>query len=108
MDSQIWNGPQGPKISLLPLGLSRIISTTLHSSGEVTYPVYLTTGQQQLRQLADVQPSIARTTKGTIVEIEAINVDVGTYEGEIVRQKLRLPFGSLAPCHRSIQGVYIP
>ena len=81
MDSQVWNGLQGAKISLLPLGLSRIIITALNSSGEVSYPVYLATGQQQLRQLANIQPSIVCTAQGTIVEIEAINVDVGTDEG---------------------------
>ena len=82
MDCQIWNGQQGAKISLLPLSLSRIVMTAGDSCGEVAYPAYLAIGQQQLHQLADVQPSIVGTLQGTIVEIEAINVDVGTDEGE--------------------------
>ena len=106
MDGQVWNGPQGAKVSLLPLGLSRIARTAGDDSGEVAYPVYLVAGQQQVRQLANVQPSIGCTSQGAIVEIEAINVDVGTDEGRSFHKKLRLPFGSLAPCRRSIQGVY--
>ena len=86
MDGQVWNGPQGAKVSLLPLGLSRIARTAGDDSGEVAYPVYLVAGQQQVRQLANIQPSIGCTSQGAIVEIEAINVDVGTDEGRSPRK----------------------
>ena len=81
MDGQVWNGPQGAKVGLLPLRLSRIVRTARDNSGEVAYPVYLVTTQQQLRELANIQPPIRGTAQGTIVEIKAINVDVGTDEG---------------------------
>ena len=82
MDGQVRDGLQGSKIGLLPLRLGGITWAVGNDSGEVANPVYLVLGQQKLRQPPDIQPAVRCISQCTIVEIEAVNVDVGTDRGQ--------------------------
>ena len=53
-----------------------------NDSGEVANPVYPVLGQQKLRQPPDIQLAVRCISQCTIVEIEAVNVDVGTDRGQ--------------------------
>ena len=71
---------QGAKVSLLPLGLRRVPGTAGYQGGKVADPAYVVLGQQKPYQLPDVQPSVRRAPQGAVVEIEAVDIDVGTDE----------------------------
>ena len=100
-------GLQGTKVSLLSLGLGWVPGAAGNQRGKVADPAYVVLGQQKPYQLPDVQPSVRRAPQGAVVQVEAVYIDVGAYGG-LPYKKLRLPCGSLAPCRRSGQGVYVP
>ena len=101
------NGLQGAKVSLLPLGLRWIVGAAGNQGGKVSYAAYLVVGQQKPHQLTDVQPSVGRAAQGAVIEIEAVDIDVGA-DGDCPYKKLRLPRGSLAPCRRGDRGCMCP
>ena len=47
MDSQIWNGLQGTKVSLLSLRLGGVAGTIGDDRSEIAYPAYLVLGRQK-------------------------------------------------------------
>ena len=65
---------------MLTLRLIGVFRAVDDFGGEVSYSTYVVFGQQKARQLPDIQPAIWRTPQGTIVKIEAVNIDVGTDE----------------------------
>ena len=77
MDGQVRDGLQGSKVGLLPLRLRGITWAVGNDGGEVANAVYTVLGQQKPRQPPDIQPTILRAPQCAIVEIEAVNVDVG-------------------------------
>lgn len=77
VDRQVGNGLQCTEIRLLALRLGGITGPTAHASGEVANPIDLVPGQQELSQSAKVQPTIRRVPQRAVVEVEAVNVDVG-------------------------------
>ncbi len=80
MDGQVGYGLQGADVSLLPLRLGGVASAVGDQGGEVPYPAYVMTGKQGPRQPPNIEPTVRRTPKRTIVEIKTVDIDVGTDE----------------------------
>ena len=77
MDAQVRDSPKGAEIRLLSLSLRRVSRTIRDDGGEVPDAVDLVLGQQESRQLPEVQPPVRLALKGPVVEVEAVNVEVG-------------------------------
>lgn len=82
VDGQVRNGIQRSKVGLLTLCLRRILGAARHTCREIPDSVDLMAWQQTLGQLSKVEPAIGRSAQGAVVEIEAVNVDVGADETE--------------------------
>ena len=81
VDAQVRDGLLGTEISLLTLRLIGVFRAVDDFGGEVSYSTYVVFfGQQEACQLPDIQPAKRRTPQGTIVKIEAVNIDIGTDE----------------------------
>ena len=81
VDGQVGDGLKGAEISLLPLRLGGVIGPVGDEGGESSVSGHVVMGQQQPRQLPDVQPAMGRAPQGAVVEIEAVDVYVGSNDG---------------------------
>jgi hypothetical protein len=81
VDGKARHCPQRPKIKLLPHCLSGIARPRRHQSGEIFDFLNRVSRKQQLAQCADVDPLIGGLTKRSIVEVEAVDIDVRSYTG---------------------------
>lgn len=74
-DLQIWNGFEGPEISLLPNGLIGIVWSRLNQRREIFDLVDFVSRQHDLAQFAEVEPAVRGSSCGPVIEIEPINVN---------------------------------
>lgn len=81
MDGQVGNGRQSAEVSLLTLRLGGVIGPVGDQGGEVAYPANTMLGQEKPRQPPRIQPAVRRSSQGAIVQVEAVDVDVGANEG---------------------------
>ena len=72
--------PQSADVGLLALGLGWVSGAAVYEGGEVTYAAYVVAWKQEPCQLPDGQPSVRSAPQGAIVEVEAVDIDVGTDE----------------------------
>ena len=73
------NGPQGPQIDLLPPWLQRIIRAGGDVSREIANAVDLISWRRKRRPAEgrQVKPLMRRPFQAAIVEVEAVDIDVG-------------------------------
>jgi hypothetical protein len=69
------NGPEGSKVDLLASRLVGIVRPPAHSGCEVLDPVNCVVREEKLAEPPDVEPLVRSILDGTIVEIEAVNID---------------------------------
>ena len=81
MQGHIRYGLKGAKVGLLPLGLRWVVGAAGYEGGEVANAAHLVVGQQEPHQLTDVQPAVRRAPQRAVVEVEAVDVDVGADGG---------------------------
>ena len=70
-------GCQCSQGGLLALGLSGIAGTRIEPGGEVAYPMDGVLREDGLGQLPQVEPSERCVLEGSVVEIEAVEVEAG-------------------------------
>ena len=86
VDSEVGNGRQGAEVRLLALRLGGVIGPVGDQGGKVAYPADGVAGEQQPRQPPQVQPPVGRSAKGAVIEIQAVDVDVGADERGIPKK----------------------
>ena len=77
---------QGADVCLLALGLGWVSRAAGYEGGKVTYAAYVVLWKQEPRQLPDIQPSVRSAPQGAVVEIEAVDIDIGTDEEQSPRK----------------------
>ena len=76
MDRDTGHGMQRTQIELLPRRLVRIVRPGAHQCRKVFDFCDGVFWKQQLAKLADVDPPIGGLFQGSVVEIEAVNINV--------------------------------
>ena len=76
-NGQVRNRPECSQVNLLIGGGTWIVGPGAYSRRVVVDVLNGVIWQQFLRQLCDVEPLVGRTFEGTVVEVEAVYVDVG-------------------------------
>ena len=102
MDRDAGHGTESAQIKLLPRRLVRIVRPGGHQCREVFDFRDGVFWKEQLAKLADVDPPIGGLFQGSVVEIEAVNINVRDYT-RLQKCKSRLG-GGFAPGHRSDRG----
>ena len=77
MDLEARQRGQGSQVRLLPLGLSGIAGTGIESGGEVADLIDCVQREESFGQFTQIQPSERCVLEGAVVEVEAVDVDVG-------------------------------
>ncbi len=76
---------------LLPRALVRVPWRVSHECGAVVNLGDLVPRERELAHAADVQPLVRRAANGAVVEVEAVDVDVGAHARLTLRQPMSRP-----------------
>lgn len=99
-DRQVRDRPERAEVGFLTPRRIRISGSSANAGRVVTDAMNVTvSGQQEFCEPRGIEPLVRRAFETTVVEVEAIDVDVGAGH-----KKQRLPFGSLAPYPRRERG----
>jgi hypothetical protein len=77
---EVWNGSQGSKVGLLPVGYIGVIRSRANVGGEVLDLQNLMGWQQEAAQRGKVQPFVLCSLNHTVVEIEPVNIDISPHK----------------------------
>ena len=107
VDADLGQRAQGAEISLLPVRLPGIVRSAAHPGREVAYRPDVVLGPQECAaQGVDIQPFIRRALKAAIIEIVAVNIDMGSHASPPKSSSGHK--GRRAPRHRSAEGDLFP
>src|SRR5271169_3591554 len=102
-------GAKRPKVKLLPDRLIRVARSGRNQGGEVFDFSDRVSGQQELAERPRVNPFVRSFTKGSIVKVEAVNVNICSYSG--LRKCRSRPKAASRPAAEATGGIcfnYIP
>ena len=93
-NGEIRKSAESSKIDLLACGSVRVAGCSAHAGGEISDPVNLVTARKELgAELGYVQPLEGGAFDAPVVEVEAVDVDVGCShkKAEAARGQPRAP-----------------
>ena len=103
MDGEIWKSAQRPEVGLLSFGLLRIIGTSFDVRGEVPDAMDLILRQSGLAEPERIEPLVRATFQTTVVQIEGVDVDIGSHADGLEKAKAASSAASL-PGQRTDRG----
>jgi hypothetical protein len=104
VDGKPGQGPKRSEIELLPYCLIRIARARRHQGGEIFDFPDRVSREQQLAERPQVDPLIAGFAKRSVVEVEAVNINVCCYTG-LQTCKSR-PEAASRPATEATGGIY--
>ena len=88
----------------MPLGGLRVIWSSVHECSELSDTVNLVTGKKSMAELREVKPLVGRFFHSSIVEVEAIYVDICSHHRPLKTSKGRHD-GGLGPAAEATGAV---
>lgn len=82
MDGDVGQGSQRSQEDLLPLTLLRVVRPWRNKRREVADARDVVSGEQEFAHPVEVEPFVGRVSDRSVVEVEPVDVDVGSYAGQ--------------------------
>ncbi len=76
MNGEIWDRLERSDVELLPLRNLQISRRRFHQSREVPDAIDRDPGQHLTAEFGDVEPLVRRVLDGTVVQVEAVDVNI--------------------------------
>jgi len=105
-DLHVGKRSQRPEVDFLSHGLSRVAGTCSDPGREIFDPVYRMVRKQQAAEVIYIQPLVGGPLDGPVIQIEAVDVDVGNGHAESTNAEA-VPKGTASrPVPEETGGIY--